>query len=79
MSTPFLKIFNHNICKVDKTKKCLNSLCLAVCDYLNSFFKKAHFQLTIVWFKHVKLKELNYTYSVYENHITKTLVHFRYF
>ena len=71
--------FNHNICKVDKTINCLNSLCLAVCDYLYSFFKKANFQLTIVWFKHVKLKELNYTYSVCENHITKTFVLFGYF
>ena len=43
------------------------------------FFKKAHFQLTIVWFKHVKLKELNYTYSVSENHMTKTFVLFGYF
>ena len=49
------------------------------CDYLNSFFKKANFQLTIIWFKHVKLKELNYTYSVCENHITKTFVLFGYF
>ena len=70
---------NYNICKVDKTTKWLNSLCLSVCYNINSFFSKAYFKLTIEWIKHVKPTYLDYVFSAFQNHITKTFIHFGHF